>query len=175
MKHAISIIISLSLTILVWASPVFAPGLELLFVPGALLLFCIGIAGLVAIPFSAYRFLQKKTSNDWLTWINGLAIGFYLGYVLLIPIDNWDEQQRNLSGQILAEKLHEYKISNGQFPNRLSQLNVDLINESLPSEYKIDRFNYFVRDTTFDLDIPIPILDRWHWNHTKKVFEYHDW
>ena len=46
----------------------------------------------------------------------------------------------------------------------------------LPFTYTLDKFNYNIKnDNTYDLDIPIPIMDRWHWNTEKKAFEYSDY
>jgi hypothetical protein len=104
----------------------------------------------------------------------GIAIGFYLGLLCLKPIDNWEVRQRNLSGQILTSEIENYKQLNGVYPDSLSQLDIDKLNKVLPKTYQMDRFTYFVKESNYDLDIPIPIFDRWHWDKDKKVFEYSD-
>ena len=137
-------------------------------------LMLIGVAGLGTLSFGIFNLVKKKPSNKWLTRINGIALGYYLGYLLLIPINYWDERQRNLSGQIVVEKLEEFKALRGKYPDKLTDLDLKQIDTLLPLAYKSDRFNYSVRDNKFDLDIPIPIMDRWHWNNDKKIFDYSD-
>jgi len=137
-------------------------------------MFLIGLSGVITIPLGLYRLVRKQPLNKWVTRFIGLAIGFYLGLLFQKPIDTWDRQQRNISGQILTSEIEKFKDENGQYPNSLKQLNLEDLNKSLPHTYKTDRFTYFVRNGDYDLDIPIPILDRWHWNKDKKEFEYDD-
>ncbi|TAD94762.1 MAG: hypothetical protein EAZ97_16385 [Bacteroidetes bacterium] len=177
MSHKLipSILLSIILTITCWTIGLFYVGLDLLFLPLMLLLFLIGISGIITIPIGFYRFIKKQIVGKGLSIFIGLSIGFYFGLLLQKPIDNWDTEQRNLSGQILATELENYKNLNGVYPKKLSQLNLSNLNNELPNNYQIQRFTYFVRDNgKYDLDIPIPIFDCWHWNENKKAFIYND-
>lgn len=153
---------------------IFFFGVDIILLPVILILFLIGVLGLITIPVGLYRLIRKQSVNKWLTWIIGLAIGFYLGLILQKPIDNWNREQRNISGQIVTAELEKFKQENGQYPDSLTQLNIDDLNKSLPSTYHTHRFDYFTINGGYNLNIPIPIFDRWHWNKDKKEFEYDD-
>jgi hypothetical protein len=106
--------------------------------------------------------------------LKSLVFGAYLGLIMLNPVDNWDKEQRQKSGLIVSESLERYKGKKGNYPKDLAEIKSELSN--LPSTYPWDKFQYHVReDNTYDLDVPIPILDRWHWDRNKKVFLYDDW
>lgn len=175
MKRLLIIIsISLGLTLTFYSIGIFFTGLELLLLPFIIILFLIGLSGIVIIPIGLYRLFKKQNLNKWLVLFIGLSIGFYLGLLLQKPIDNWDRKQRNLSGQLLTLEIEKHKTLNGEYPKSLNELNISFLNETLPRTYKIDRFTYNVRQGDYDLDIPIPIFDRWHWNKENKEFEYSD-
>ena len=170
----IPIFLGVILTMTFYTIGIFFFGVDLLLLPLGIVLFLIGLTGLVTLPIGLYRLLRKQTINKWLTRFVGLAIGFYLGLIFQRPIDNWDKNQRNISGQILTSEIEKFKENNGEYPSTLNQLSLKDLNVSLPETYQTDRFTYFVREGEYDLDIPIPIFDRWHWNKDKKEFEYDD-
>jgi hypothetical protein len=173
-KLIIFLIISILFTVFAWTSRIYLPGLDLFLLPVMGLLLLVAIIGIVTIPLGIYYFYKKETSGKWLPIVNGIAIGFYLGYLVLIPIDNWDERERNLSGQIIVEKLEAYKISTGKYPEKLIDLGEKDLNAALPCFYKLGKFNYSASVDDFDLDIPEPIMARWHWDNDRKIFEYSD-
>ncbi len=162
------------LTVLAWTAPIFLPGIELLLLPVMFLLFLAGVSGFVTLSIGLFNVIRSKQSARWIDLLGGVAVGFYLGYAVLIPINDWDKRQRNLSGQILTESLDAYKLSHGKYPASLSDLDTVTVNNNLPFTYKLERFNYIAENEKFDLDIPIPIMDCWHWNNTEKFFEYSD-
>jgi hypothetical protein len=173
-KIIIPILISVALTMSFYTIGIFLWGTEIFLLPIILVLFLAGLSGLITIPIGLYRFIKKQALSKWLVRFVGLAIGFYLGLIFQRPIDNWDKNQRNISGQILASEIEKFKENNGEYPSTLNQLSLKDLNVSLPETYQTDRFTYFVREGEYDLDIPIPIFDRWHWNKDKNEFEYDD-
>jgi hypothetical protein len=58
--------------------------------------------------------------------LSGVAIGFYIAYFIMIPINQWDQRKREISGQVLAGKLEDYKQKHGVYPDSLVQLNTAL-------------------------------------------------
>jgi hypothetical protein len=170
----IPIFLGVILTMTFYTIGIFFFGADILLLPLVIVLFLIGLIGLVTLPLGLYRLIRKQTINKWLTRFIGLAIGFYLGLIFQKPIDNWDREQRNISGQILTEELDNFYQNNGHYPDSLTQLNLENLNKSLPYTYQSDRFTYFIKQGEYDLDIPIPIFDRWHWNKEKNEFEYDD-
>lgn len=45
----------------------------------------------------------------------------------------------------------------------------------LPFAYTWDKFDYrLTSDNDYDLDIPVHIMDRWHWDKEKQAFVYSD-
>ncbi len=151
---------------------IFLWGAEIFLLPIILVLFLAGLSGLITIPIGLYRFIKKQALSKWLVRSIGLATGFYIGLLLQNPIGNWDEEQRNISGNIIATELDEFKLNNKTYPDSLTQLDLEELDKSLPATYKVNRFTYMIRNGEYDLDIPIPIFDRWHWNKDKKEFEY---
>jgi hypothetical protein len=170
----IIVLISSGLTLSFYSIGVFFIGFELLLLPFIIILSLIGLIGIIIIPIGLYRLFKKQNLSKWLVLCIGLSIGFYLGLILQNPIDNWDRNQRNISGQLLIKALENYKSLNGEYPKSLNQLNVSYLNETLPRTYQIERFTYSISQGDYDLDIPIPIYDRWHWNKENKEFEYSD-
>jgi hypothetical protein len=175
-KLIYSILISIVLTVSAWTLPIFYSGIEFIYLPFMLVLFLTGIAGIITIPYGVFKAWGHKSirSNKWLQYSIGTALGFYIGYIILIPIDNWDDRQRNLSGQLISQKLQAYKASHGTYPKSLKDIDISNLNSSLPTAYKIDRFSYTSEQNKFDLDIPVPFLDRWHWDENKQIFIYRD-
>ncbi|MCZ4410659.1 sulfite exporter TauE/SafE family protein [Cryomorphaceae bacterium 1068] len=170
----IPIFLGVILTMTFYTIGIFFIGAALLLLPLGIVLFLIGLTGLVTLPLGLYRLLRKQTINKWLTRFIGLAIGFYVGLIFQRPIDDWDKKQRNISGKILTSEIEKFKEENGDYPTSLSQLNLKDLNESLPQTYQTSRFTYFAKNGEYDVDIPIPILDRWHWNKESEEFEYDD-
>tara|TARA_R110002012_G_scaffold320819_1_gene545759 strand:- start:20625 stop:21170 length:546 start_codon:yes stop_codon:yes gene_type:complete len=173
MKKVIYIGISTATFVaLFYVVPLFYIGLEFLLLPFMLIVLTAGIVGVVTIPLTAYKVYKSQRISNWLNWLNGLAIGAYFGYLITIPILDWDEEQRNLSGILVSEHLEEYRNKNGTYPTELSDLQVAQLNKKLPNTYQLDRFSYFVKENEYALDIPIPITDRWHWNREEQKWEY---
>lgn len=166
------VLIGVLLTLTSYTIGMFFAGAEIFFLPVILILFLIGGSGLFTIPVGFYRFLRKLTINKWLSRFIGLAIGFYIGLLIQRPIDDWNQKQINISGQIVTAELEKFKQENGHYPDSLSQLNLNDLNKSLTYTYKIDRFNYILTERDYDLVIPVATLDRWKWNKDKKEFEY---
>jgi uncharacterized membrane protein YgaE (UPF0421/DUF939 family) len=170
----IPIFIGVIVTMTFYTIEVFYFGAVLLLLPLIIVMLLIGLSGLVTIPIGFYRLVRKQPLNKWLTRFIGLAIGFYVGLIFQRPIDDWDKKQRNISGKILTSEIEKFKEENGDYPTSLSQLNLTDLNETLPQTYQTSRFTYFAKNGEYDLDIPIPILDRWHWNKQNEEFEYDD-
>lgn len=99
-------------------------------------------------------------------------LGLFIGYLIQRPIWNWDEQNRNMAGDMISQSLEDFKSEHGNYPQTLSELVIDL--ELLPSTYPLNKFEYTSKDETYQLYIPIPIIDRWYWNRTQRKFEYQD-
>ena len=152
----------------------FYPGTEFLLMRIMLLLLLAGIGGLVTIPLAIIKQWGHKSIRlkSWLLLFVGTALGFYIGCLVQRPIDNWDENQRNISGRLISTNLNDYYIKNGRFPETLSQLDAATLNNSLPTNYKVDRYTYSVDSNKYHLDIPIPLTSRWHWNKDIQTFEY---
>jgi len=159
----IIILISFGLTLTLYSIRMFFNfnGLELLILPFNIILFLCGLSGIIIIPIGAYRLFKKQSLNKWLVIFIGLSIGFYLGVLFQKPIDNWDRNQRNISGQLLTLELEKYKSLNGEYPKSLNELDVSHLNETLPRTYQIYRYNYNVSQGEYDLDIPIHLFDIW--------------
>jgi hypothetical protein len=170
----ISILIGVILTVTLFSAGIFFIGADIFLLPLIVIMYFVGLAGIVSIPLGLYQLLRKQPVNKWLILFAGLAIGFYLGLIFQKPIDNWDKNQRNISGEILTTEIQKFKEENGHYPSSLNQLNIEDINKSLPKTYQAERFTYFVRNGDYILDIPIPVFDRWHWNKDKNEFEYED-
>lgn len=139
-----------------------------------ILLFIAGLSGLITIPIGLIRVIRKRFIPNKLILLIGFGIGFYIGLILQQPIHSWDSRQRNLSGKIVTTELENYKNKYGHYPDSLTQLDLTQLNETLPKTYKIDRFIYYFKDGKYDLNIPILIMDRWHWNKDKYEFVYDD-
>jgi len=165
-------IASLILTVTIWTLPYFIVGLELLFLPFYLLLFFIGALGVILIPIGFFIILRKKTLYPSIVWVCAVSIGFYIGYLVLKPIDIWDLNEKNRSGEIISQELEIYKNTHGQYPEKLTLLDTVKLENELPFNYKISRFNYNSQADDYDLDIPIPITDRWHWRKQAKQWGY---
>ena len=162
------------MTMFCWTIGIFVWGVDLLLLPiifGVWLLMLFGpvILGAYLIRKNKYGGLKTKKLGE----LKSLLFGTYLGFILINPIDNWDEKQRQKSGLIISENLETYKKENGKYPLELSEIKDNLT--GLPTTYTWDKFNYNLKDSNdYDLDIPIPIMDRWHWEKEDKVFVYSD-
>lgn len=106
--------------------------------------------------------------------VAGLALGFYAGLLIQKPIDDWDTKQRTASGLVIAVKLEKFKHEFGIYPDSLEQLDSNALNRLLPETYPLERFTYVAWKDKYDLDIAIPMFDRWHWDKEKGIFEYVD-
>ena len=135
-------------------------------------LFILMLSGPIIIIVYVIRKNQVGQKIKYLGLLKSCVFGTYLGFAILTPIDNWDEQQRQKSGLIISDSLENYKRTKGSYPTDLSAIKDDLA--VLPLTYTWDKFDYHVTDDSYDLDIPIPIMDRWHWNKEKKTFVYSD-
>ena len=165
----------LLLTMFCWTIGIFVWGIDLLLLPLMVGLFLLSLSG----PIFLILYLIRKNKDAGLGTRNlgrvkNLIFGTYLGFLLLNPITNWDQQQRQKSGLMISETYENFKKVRARYPSDLTEVKSDLID--LPFTYTLDKFNYNVKDdNTYDLDIPIPIMDRWHWDSEKKVFEYSDY
>ena len=104
--------------------------------------------------------------------LKSIAYGVCLGLILLNPITQWDNGQRQKSGLMVSRALEQYKSNNGSYPPSLSEIKDQLT--ELPSTYSWDKYNYHLTDTSYDLDIPAAIMDIWHWDSEKSEFVYTD-
>lgn len=167
-------VLCIVLTLAVYSIPIFFPGFELLLLPVYVIMFGIWVFGIIALPFVLYRIYKRRSVPLRLKSVISASTGFVVGLILNTPISNWDEEQRNLSGRILYNEINIYMQEKGYYPESLSSLNQLKLDQSLPSNYKTDRFIYHLTDDGFDLNIQIPIMDRWHWNEEAQEFEYDD-
>lgn len=165
----------LLLTIFSWTIGIFVWGIDLLLLPIMAGLFLLSLSGPIILIF----YLKRKNKEGGhgiknLGRLKNLVFGTYLGFLLLNPITDWDKRQRQKSGLMISETLENFKKGKGEYPSDLAEVKSDLTD--LPFTYTLDKFNYNIKDdNTYDLDIPIPIMDRWHWEIEKKVFEYSDY
>lgn len=173
-RFTLIFMLSTMLTVVLYSAPIFIPGLELLLLPVLVIIFGIGIFGILTLPFFFYKIFKRRVVSMRLKYIISAAIGFCIGLILNKPISSWDEEQRNLSGKIVSTEIEKFKQENGYYPEALSALNRMKLDHSLPTNYKTDRFIYRLTGDSYDLDIPIPIMDRWHWNGEAQEFEYDD-
>jgi hypothetical protein len=160
------------LTIFCWTIGIFFWGIDLLLFPLTLGLFILMLSGPIIIVTYLIKKNQVGQKIKNLGLLKSLVFGAYLGFALLKPIFNWDELQRQKSGLIISKALENFKNAKGNYPTELAEIKDDL--SDLPIAYKWDKFNYHATDDSYDLDIPVPIMDRWHWERDKKVFVYDD-
>ena len=158
--------------VLFYLLPLYYVGLEFLMLPIMLIILIAGIIGIITLPLTGYKLYKRKQYRNWLNWTNGLALGAYLGYLLTMPILDWNEEQRDYSGKIISEQLEKFRMAKGRYPDELSDLQMVELNEKLPKTYQLDRFNYILTNDEYDLYIPIPITDRWQWNKTERKWDY---
>jgi hypothetical protein len=167
-------ITSTLVTVFCWTIGIFYWGLDLLLLPVMMGIFFIAVSGPVVVIIYLIRKNRDGQGLKNLGRLKSLAFGAYLGLILLNPVDNWDEEQRQKSGLIVSESLERYKGQKGNYPKDLAEIKSELSN--LPTTYPWDKFHYHVKeDNTYDLDILIPIMDRWHWDKDKNKFLYDDW
>lgn len=167
-------IISTLVTVFCWTIGMFYWGVDLLLLPVMMGIFFIAVSGPVVVIIYLIRRNRNRQGLKNLGRLKSLAFGAYLGLIVLNPVDNWDKEQRQNGGLIVSESLERYRGQKGSYPKDLAEIKTELSN--LPSTYPWDKFQYRVKeDNTYDLDIPIPIMDRWHWDKDKKVFLYNDW
>lgn len=159
-------------TVFCWTIGIFFWGIDLLLLPLMFGLFILMLSGPIIIVIYLIRKNQAEQKIKYLGFLKSCAFGTYLGFVLLKPVDTWDERQRQRSGLIISATLENYKRIKGSYPTDLTVIKGEL--SVLPSTYTWDKFSYHVTDHSYDLDIPIPIMDRWHWDKEKKTFVYSD-
>jgi len=135
-------------------------------------LFLLMLGGPVIVIIYLIKKNQERRKIKYIGLLKSCVFGIYLGFALVNPISNWDEQQRQKSGLIINDSLENYKRINGSYPTDLTAIKDDL--SSLPSTYTLEKFNYHVTNDSYDLDIPILIMDRWYWDKEKRVFVYSD-
>ncbi|WP_420387400.1 hypothetical protein [Roseivirga sp.] len=168
----ISALVGLFLTIACYSISIFIWGIDLFLLPILFLLYLFGILGVIIAPLVVYQYIKNKPTTKWQSILIGLMLGLFIGYLIQRPIWNWDEQNRNMAGDMISQSLEDFKSEHGNYPQTLSELVIDL--ELLPSTYPLNKFEYTSKDETYQLYIPIPIIDRWYWNRTQKKFEYQD-
>jgi len=128
------LLVGLILTFFCWTIGIFYWGIDLLLLPimlGIILLMLFG-------PIILIVYLKRKNKDGGLKTKNlgrlkSFAFGTYIGFILINPIHNWDEKQRQKSGLIISENLEIYKNDNGQYPSDLSAIKDNL--SQLPSTY----------------------------------------
>ncbi|MBN2756402.1 MAG: hypothetical protein JXR51_04425, partial [Bacteroidales bacterium] len=120
----ISIVLNIVLTITFFSLGIFFPGVEILILPLLIIQFLIGISVIITIPSSIYIFYKTKSIKKHLIIFIGLSIGFFIGFLIQKPIDNWDKNQRNLSGKILSSEIEKYLEKNKNYPENLHKLNI---------------------------------------------------
>lgn len=165
---------SLMLTIFCWSIGIFVWGLELLLFP---IMFSIAILMLCGPLILIDYWIRKNREGGLQTKrpgrLKSLVFGAYIGFIMLRPITTWDDEQRQKGGLIVSNNLETYKAKHGRYPPDLLKIRNNL--QDLPSTYPIEKFSYHLKsDSVYDLDIPIPIMDRWHWDKEKEVFELDD-
>jgi hypothetical protein len=170
----IAAFLSASVTFGCWIVGIFYPGVDLLLLPLMLILILAGISSIVTVPLILFRLIKRQSTGRYLPILVSISAGFYIAWLLIIPVNDWDTSQRNLSGKLIASALENYKAKSGVYPDVLSQLDTIHLNSSLPNTYPINRFNYSIKENGYDLDIPIPIMDRWHWDNENGEFIYCD-
>ena len=151
-----------------YAGAIFYEGSDLLLMPFILILGLTAILGILTIPILGFRTIKNKSISKVLIWISGLALGTYLGFFVTEPLNNWDFEQRNLSRKLIIAELENFKANNLKYPEHLDELNTELLNEQLPSNYQLDRFSYNRTDGEFQLDIPG--LNLLHWNNETQTW-----
>jgi hypothetical protein len=152
-----------------YAGAIFYEGSDLLLMPLVLILGLTAILGIVTIPILAFRTYKNQPKGKALIWVSGLALGIYLGLLVTQPLNNWDFEQRNLSGQLIIAELEKYRANNQEYPEYLTELNTELLNQQLPSNYQLKRFNYSRTNGNYHLDIPgLTLL---HWNNETSSWE----
>ena len=170
----LAILLITGVTVICWTAGIFYFGLDFFLTPLMVIWFIIGLSGLLTIPLGIYCLIKRQIIGKWLILSICLSIGFYFGQLLQMPIDNWDIKQRNISGEILTAKIENFKKLTGNYPDSLTQLGIDKLNNLLPKTYQIDKFTYFIREQEYDLEILIPVFDRWNWDKEKREFVYQD-
>lgn len=173
-SYLLTFLLSIAFTISFYAVAIFFPRLEFYLIPIAFGMFLIGLLGFVVMPIGLFKLIKHKAINPGLKLIISLALGYYVGLMLHFPLSNWDENNRNLSGQILSSELEKFKLSNGSYPDSLEQLSLKELEQKMPSTYKPDRFGYYIQKDDYMLYIPIPIFDRWLWDKEENKFVYND-
>ncbi len=166
--------IGLLVTVFCWTIGIFVWGIDLLLLPIMLGILLLSLSGPVILIF----YLIRKNKDGGLKIKNlgrlkNLTLGTYLGLLLINPIADWDEQQRQKSGLFISEALENFKNREGKYPSDVTEVKNNLT--ELPFTYTLEKFSYHIKDDkTYDLDITVPVMDRWHWDREKRVFVYSD-
>jgi hypothetical protein len=130
----------LVITIFCWTIGIFVWGIDLLLLPVMFGLLLLSLGGPIILIF----YLIGKNKGEGhriknLSRLKNLIFGTYLGFLLLNPITDWDEQQRQKSGLMISERLENFKKEKGKYPSDLTELKNDLTD--LPFTYTLDKCN----------------------------------
>lgn len=148
-------IIGLIFTVGYCTTTIFNSDMGLLLIPIFFPVFMIGYFGIITIPVFLYKIFKKQKVKKILLWFVGISFGFFIGTRIQKPIDKWDERQRNIGGKIVSEKIEEFKIANGVYPESIKQINLIEIDSILPQNYKSERFYYQLFENEYTLWIHI--------------------
>ena len=157
-------------TIFIQTIGVFFFGIERLLFPLTLALAVLTLCGPVIIILYMVRKSRSEETAASLGQLKSLVFGVYLGFIALAPIGDWDDQQRHMSEEIVAKALENYRLAYGIYPTDLSEVKGQLT--KLPATYSWEKFTYSRSDSSYKLDIPVAIMDRWLWDKEKGTFVY---
>lgn len=171
----ISILAIASLQVLCAVVGVFNPGIDLFILPIHVFLVLIGLSGLFTIPLMLYKYFKKQAISRLLLTFTAASVGYFAGSFLEQPIYQWDEKQRNISGQIMATAIEKFHSEQQRYPGSLHQLNEKKLNGTLPKTYQMSRFEYQLIGDDYHLEVLIPFFDRWKWDRNERRFVYEDY
>jgi hypothetical protein len=158
------------LTLFLQTIGIFLFGIEWLLFPLTLALVVLTVAGPVSIILYMVRKDRSEEAAVSLGRFKSLVFGAYLGLIALAPMGDWDDNQRLKSEEIVAKALENYRLANGLYPADLSEVKGQLT--KLPATYSWEKFTYSRTDSSYHLDIPVAIVDRWLWDKEKGTFVY---
>jgi hypothetical protein len=173
-RSIISILAIASLEVLCAVVGVLNPGVDLFILPLHVFLILIGLYGLFTIPLMLYKYFKKQAISKLLLTFTAASVGYFAGYFLEQPIYQWDEKQRNISGQIMATAIEKFHSEQHRYPGSLHQLNEKNLNGTLPKTYQVSRFEYRLIGNDYHLELLIPFFDRWKWDRNERRFVYED-
>ena len=157
-------------TIFLQTIGIFFFGIERLLFPLMLALAVLTLGGPIIIILYMVRKTRSEEAAVNLGRLKSVVFGIYLGFIALAPIGDWDDKQRQMSGEIVTKALENYRLANGIYPSDLSEVKSQLT--KLPATYSWEKFTYSRSDSSYRLDIPVAIVDRWLWDKEKGTFVY---